>query len=279
MKMETDIVTEHEVQIRPMLCKLNAHSRSDGSALFTQGKRMLIFFLLIRHQAFDILNVCFSGETAVTATVLGPVEVKMHNLHIDKAYVEVYYRCKTGLPTVADRLREKIIRNTCETSLLTVLYPRSAITLQIHEMEDCGGVSIHCAATTTLILFASILIPLFFLKLEFQLIACAVNAVCLALLNSGLSMKMLIAGVHCVINCDGDLIIDPDREQAENALASLTFVFDSVDKNIVAEHTTGKFTIGQYNDALVQCQQASNAIFQFYRNALTKFHKLPETDS
>lgn len=81
------------------------------------------------------------GETSITATVSGPVEVKMHNLQIDKAYVEVFYRCKAGLPSVADRLREKILRNTCETALLTVLYPRSAITLQIYEMENCGGVS------------------------------------------------------------------------------------------------------------------------------------------
>lgn len=72
---------------------------------------------------------------------MGPVEVKMHNLQIDKAFVEVYYRSKSGLPSVADKLREKIIKNTCETALLSVLYPRSAIIVQIHEMEDGGGVS------------------------------------------------------------------------------------------------------------------------------------------
>lgn len=138
MKMETDNVVEHEVQMRPMLCKLNAHTRSDGSALLTQGKcNRTIHSTLFNSDKTSL----FLGETAVTATVLGPIEVKMHNLQIDKAYVEVYYRCKSGMPTVADRLREKILRHTCETALLTVLYPRSAITLQIHEMEDCGGVS------------------------------------------------------------------------------------------------------------------------------------------
>lgn len=85
-----------------------------------------------------LLNL--TGDTAVTATVLGPVEVKMHNLNIDKTYVEVFYRCKSGMPSVVDRQREKMIRNTCEVAMLTVLYPRSAVTLQIHEMEDCGGV-------------------------------------------------------------------------------------------------------------------------------------------
>lgn len=82
-----------------------------------------------------------SGETAVTVSVNGPIEVKTHNLQIDKAYVEVLYRSKAGLPTIVDKLREQIIRETCESALLTVLYPRSSIFLQIHEMEDAGGVS------------------------------------------------------------------------------------------------------------------------------------------
>lgn len=69
--------------------------------------------------------------------------MKLHNLQIDKAHVEVYYRSKSGLPSIADKLREKIIRDTCESAILSVLYPRSSIFLQIHEMENAGGVSNH----------------------------------------------------------------------------------------------------------------------------------------
>lgn len=76
------------------------------------------------------------------ASVYGPIDVKIQNLRIDKAHVEVYYRPKSGLPSVGDRLREKIIRNTCETALLAVLYPRTAITIQLQEMEDNEGVRI-----------------------------------------------------------------------------------------------------------------------------------------
>lgn len=76
------------------------------------------------------------------ASVYGPIEVKLQNLRIDKAHVEVYYRPKSGLPSVGDRLREQIIRNTCETALLAVLYPRTAITIQLQEMEDNEGVRI-----------------------------------------------------------------------------------------------------------------------------------------
>lgn len=83
----------------------------------------------------------FAGDTAVTATIIGPTDVKLHNLQIDKAYVDVLYHSKAGLVTVADKLRENIIKNTCESALLSVLYPRSSIILQIYEMENGGGVS------------------------------------------------------------------------------------------------------------------------------------------
>lgn len=85
-------------------------------------------------------------------------------------------------------------------------------------------------------------------------------------------MKSLFAGVHCIIDENGELHLDPAKEQCEHSIASLTFVFDSVDKNTVATYTTGKFTIGQYNDALNQCREASSTIFKFYRDAVTKFN-------
>lgn len=83
------------------------------------------------------------GETTATATINGPGEVKLQNLQIDKAHVEVSYRSKSGLPSIADKLREKIIRETCETAISSVLYPRSSIILQIHEIENTCGVRCH----------------------------------------------------------------------------------------------------------------------------------------
>lgn len=82
------------------------------------------------------------GETAVMASVYGPVEGKLQNIQIEKAYVEVYYRPKVGQSSVTDRLFEKIIRNTCESAVLTIFYPRTAVTIQLQEMENRSGVSI-----------------------------------------------------------------------------------------------------------------------------------------
>lgn len=181
----------------------------------------------------------------------------------------MYYYAKSGLPTVQDKLRENVVRRTCESVLMSVLYPRSSIVVQIFEMEDSGGVS-FVLIDVSIKSSVNFLFMFFFCR---QLLACAMNAVCLALLNSGLSMKMLLAAVHCVIDEQGELVLDPDRSVCENAQASLTFVFDSTDKNLIATYTTGRFAIGQYNDAVNQCRQASATIFQFYRDAIRKFNK------
>lgn len=84
-------------------------------------------------------------------------------------------------------------------------------------------------------------------------------------------MKSLLAGVHCAITKDHELVLDPDQLICEHAVASLTFVFDSAQRNVVAAHTTGRFSIGQYNDAVIKCRHASDIIFKFYREAIRKF--------
>lgn len=84
-------------------------------------------------------------------------------------------------------------------------------------------------------------------------------------------MKSLLAGVHCIITIENDLVLDPDQFVCEHAIASLTFVFESIHKNIVAVYSTGQFTIGQYNDAVIKCRHASDIIFNFYRKIIKKF--------
>lgn len=177
------------------------------------------------------------------ASVYGPIEGRPQQQLIDKAYVEVNFRPKAGQSSVADRLFEQIVRQTCESALLTVLHPRTAVTVQLQEMEDRGG-----------------------------LIAASLNAACLALLNSGIAMRFLVGAVHCAVAADGTtLLLDPDARQLADSRAQMTFVFESASGRTVSVHTSGRHTVAQYNDAQRMCAAASGAVFAFYREAITKF--------
>lgn len=116
-KMQDEANLRGDVKIRSLNCELNPLTRVDGSALFAQG------------------------GTCVIASILGPVEVKLQNLNIDKAYVECVYRPKSGLPTIRDKMRETVIKDTCEAALLSAMHPRTMVSVQLQELDDRGGVS------------------------------------------------------------------------------------------------------------------------------------------
>ncbi|KAF2904785.1 hypothetical protein ILUMI_01388 [Ignelater luminosus] len=181
------------------------------------------------------------GETTVMAGIYGPIEVKSQKLLINKASVEVCYRPKAGLPGIGDKFYESIIQNICEAALVSVLYPRSSILVVIQEMQNYGG-----------------------------LIACAVNACCLALLSSGIDMKFLIASVSCAMDNQGILHLNPDKIIWQNATATFVFVFDSTVQRIVASHTSGSFSSLQYQDALDLCKNGSKEVFEFYKTVIAQ---------
>lgn len=83
----------------------------------------------------------FLGGSCCIASVNGPLEVSPASLDMNKAYVDVIYRPKSGMPGVNERYKEKIVKSLCETCIITQLYPRTQITVQTQEMDDHGGVS------------------------------------------------------------------------------------------------------------------------------------------
>ncbi|XP_060536798.1 exosome complex component RRP46 [Cylas formicarius] len=195
-------------------CSFGVLSRPDGSTIFCEGK------------------------TSILAGIYGPVEVKLQKAHIDKACVECYFRPKTGLLGVQDRLRESLIRNICEASLAVSLYPRTAVLVNLQEMQNSG-----------------------------QLISCAVNAVCLACLDAGIDMKFLFGAVSCFLNGQGDFcFLPPINEDSIKAL--FVFVFNNTTGSILASHTEGCFSTVQFEKALSLCRDESVNVFKFFKHSL-----------
>lgn len=208
--MVSEKLDEKEFKLRPMECECNYLSKSDGSAILSQG------------------------PTVAIVGINGPLEIKMANQSIEKTTLEVLFSSKSGKPSVADRYKEHVIRQTCETAILGCLYPRSGVTVTIQELEDYGG-----------------------------LLGCCLNACCLALLNSGLSMRHTFAAVNCAIDEHGNIQLDPEPTQLDTARATMTFVFESRDKSLVTAFTDGSFSDSAYNEAMERCVVADTGSSTF----------------
>lgn len=175
--------------------------------------------------------------------------------------MECNYRPKAGLPQVKERIREAAIRDVLELALLTEAYPRAKMSVQLQELEDRGSVS-HWQ------LMKGILTE----SISLQIDACALNAACLAMLIGGLPLKYSFAAVHCIINEQGDFVLDPEQSETLRQRASFTFAFDSVEGNLLLVQTKGAFKIAQFNDIECLCRAASAQIFEFYRTNIAKYH-------
>ncbi|XP_059048365.1 exosome complex component RRP46 [Achroia grisella] len=216
--MGADEEMSKEFKLKPMKCELNFLSKSDGSAILSQG------------------------ETVALVSVNGPLDVKMQSQSIEKSTLEVLFISKGGKPSVGDRYKENIIRQTCETAILGSLYPRTAITITIQELEDYGG-----------------------------FLSCCLNTACLALLNSGVAMRNVFAAVSCALDEAGNIMLEPTKQQLESTRAIMNFVFDSREKSLITSFTEGTFSEDTYKEALARCRSASDLIFAFYRDIVRKY--------
>ncbi|XP_029781433.1 exosome complex component RRP46 isoform X2 [Suricata suricatta] len=173
--------------LRHFACEQNLLSRPDGSASFLQG------------------------DTSVLAGVYGPAEVKVSKEIFNKATLEVILRPKIGLPGVAEKSRERLIRNTCEAVVLGALHPRTSITVVLQVISDAGS-----------------------------LLACCLNAACMALVDAGVPMRALFCGVTCALDSEGTLVLDPTAKQEK------------------------------LQQCLAAAQAASQRVFRFYRESLQR---------
>ncbi|XP_012679501.1 exosome complex component RRP46 [Clupea harengus] len=181
------------------------------------------------------------GNTSVLAGVYGPAEVKVSKEIYDRATLEVVMQPKIGLPGVRERAREQCVRETCEAALLSTLHPRSSLTLILQEVHDDGS-----------------------------LLACCLNAACMALMDAGLPMSCLFCGITCVIDTDGQIITDPTLQQEKESRALMTFAIDSTDKRVLMSSTKGSISIQELQEAIALSQKASHRIFEFYRGSVSR---------
>uniref|UniRef100_A0A2I3GUV5 Exosome component 5 n=1 Tax=Nomascus leucogenys TaxID=61853 RepID=A0A2I3GUV5_NOMLE len=145
------------------------------------------------------------------------------------------------LQGVAEKSRERLIRNTCEAVVLGTLHPRTSITVVLQVVSDAGS-----------------------------LLACCLNAACMALVDAGVPMRALFCGVTCALDSDGTLVLDPTSKQEKEARAVLTFALDSVERKLLMSSTKGLYSDTELQQCLAAAQAASQHVFRFYRESLQR---------
>lgn len=196
------------------------------------------------------------GETNVIAAVYGPADCRESKQLIDRCAIEVSFRPKDGIPGVAERFLENTIKNICENVIITSLHPRSQIMVVVQTMQDHGS-----------------------------LLSCAINAVCMALQDAGVSMSCLPAGVLIAITerdqeeknphlgavkREQEIVLYPSSKEEQRASATLLFVLDSVKKETICTICNGTIPSTIFSNCLAAARTACEGVFRFYRECITR---------
>ncbi|CEG69322.1 hypothetical protein RMATCC62417_05415 [Rhizopus microsporus] len=181
------------------------------------------------------------GATSVICSVSGPMEVPLRDEKLDEATVEVVVRPSSGIASTKEKLIENTLRTTFEPIILGGMMPRTLVQIVVQIIKDDGSV-----------------------------IAAAVNAIALALLDTGIPLKYMAASVTCMIDKTNNIILDPTAAELENAKSVHTFAFDNTPRTttVLLSDSSGVFSEEEYIECYDLCHQAVGQVHSFIRTAV-----------
>ncbi|KAE9350634.1 hypothetical protein PR003_g5278 [Phytophthora rubi] len=221
-------------ELRPFASEQGALFRADGSARMSHG------------------------SSTVLAAVYGPGQARNWRAEkTDKATLDVCFKLEKGIMTSKEKEYEQIIRETFTPVMVTDSFPRAVISIVVQVIEDNGSISfplIFCACV--------------------HLLAVAINAVSLALMDAGVPMLSVVTATSCGIFQDGNLYLDPSSTEEEEAVSWVTTARSSTNDGVLTCITNGLLSEEQYFACSEACQRASESVAAFFRIVQQKKHPL-----
>ncbi|RNA37638.1 Cleavage and polyadenylation specificity factor subunit 5 [Brachionus plicatilis] len=160
------------------------------------------------------------NDTVLMCGVYGPGEVKLMKEIAERAYVNVMYKPRIGANTNREKLMEYTLRSIIDGIILTNLHPRTAINIILQEIQN-----------------------------DSNFISCALNCACLALLDASIPLRCTFASVSCaLIEKENCIVYFPDSKQSAESKVSATFVFDSIEKDVISVNINGVFDQDDFNN-------------------------------
>ncbi|RHZ75784.1 hypothetical protein Glove_209g143 [Diversispora epigaea] len=179
------------------------------------------------------------GDSAVLCSINGPTEVKVRDEKLDKATIDVLFKPWIGSPGTNEKTHELVLRSTLESIIQANLHPRTLIQVVCQVLMDDGSI-----------------------------LATAINATTMALINAGISMRDIAVAVSCVICKDGTILIDPKEQEIEENQSFHTFAFNKVSLNLLFCESFGVFTEKQYFDCYELSKTAAQEVINEIHNAI-----------
>ncbi|KAG3238299.1 hypothetical protein PI124_g16739 [Phytophthora idaei] len=180
------------------------------------------------------------GSSTVLAAVYGPGQARnWRSEKTDKATLDVCFKLEKGIMTSKEKEYEQIIRETFMPVVLTDSFPRAVISIVVQ-----------------------------------YLLAVAINAVSLALMDAGVPMVSVVTATSCSIFDDGNLYLDPTSAEEEEAVSWVTTARSSTSDGVLTCITNGLLSEEQYFACSEACQRASESVAAFFRIVQQKKHPL-----
>ncbi|KAG2903876.1 hypothetical protein PC116_g14872 [Phytophthora cactorum] len=235
-------------ELRPFASEQGALFRADGSARMSHG------------------------SSTVLAAVYGPGQARnWRSEKTDKATLDVCFKLEKGIMTSKEKEYEQIIRETFMPVVLTDSFPRAVISIVVQVIEDNGSISFplfdYCY------IFLNLWIGDFVVWCQY-LLAVAINAVSLALMDAGVPMVSVVTATSCSIFDDGNLYLDPTSAEEEEAASWVTTARSSTSDGVLTCITNGLLSEEQYFACSEACQRASESVAAFFRIVQQKKHPL-----
>lgn len=188
------------------------------------------------------------GNSSIIVGIWGPVEVRQSKEDPEQCVIETTVRSASGQGSPTDKAYEEALSQTCRQMIIMSAHPRTSIQV-IAQIESDDG----------------------------SILAVMHTALCLALMDAGLPLRGMFAGVACAQLEDGELCWDPTADdEVEEATARFTFVYEnSPDKKAVYTQCIGVCKVEQYVLVLQKGRQVAEEVFKFYRDS---FEKLMRND-
>lgn len=179
------------------------------------------------------------GDSEVLCVIHGPVETRHKDEILDRAFLEVNFKTPKGYLSLNDRMNERTLLKLLSPVILDTTMPRTSIKITVQTFSESNSI-----------------------------LAVAINAAILALVDAAIPIKSLISSVTCMLRDDGKIILDPLDKEIESARSFHLFAFENVSGNMVSNTSLGDFSEREYFFCYEVCRNACTSLFSLYRQTI-----------